>query len=59
MHGVFQEQGGVAGTGQFGEVEGVSWGPDDMGAFSHAKELGNLGTILKWGVTGIVFKRPF
>lgn len=30
-----------------------------MGPFSHAKELGNHGSILKWGVTGIVLKRPF
>lgn len=41
------------------EVEGVSWGPGDMGPFNHAKELGNYGNILKWGVTGIVLKMSF
>lgn len=29
-----------------------------MGPLSHA-ELGNHGSILKWGITGIVLKKPF
>lgn len=30
-----------------------------MGHSTYAKELGTHGSILKWGVTGIVLKRPF
>lgn len=58
MPGVSQEQ-RVAGPGWFREVEGVSWGPGDMGPSSYAEEFRNQESILKWGVTGIVLKRPF